>query len=83
MAARVFAQEELLEQAHKTATEIASKGPLAVASAKRLIVEGADMALERACSMEASAFAGCFSTADQKEGMKAFLEKRKASFTGT
>lgn len=82
LAVRAFSPEELLPEAHKLAQEIASKGPLAVANAKRLLHQGADMALERANSMEASAFAACFATEDQREGMAAFLEKRPAQFKG-
>jgi enoyl-CoA hydratase len=82
LADRVFAPEALLDEARKTAQEIASKAPLAVAAARRLVHEGADLALERACSMEAVAFGACFATADQKEGMGAFLEKRAAQFQG-
>jgi enoyl-CoA hydratase/carnithine racemase len=40
------------------------------------------MALEAACTLEADTFASLFDTADQKEGMKAFLEKRPANFQG-
>ncbi len=79
---RVVEPEGLLEAAQATAKEIATKGPLAIANAKRLIMEGADMALERANSMEATSFGACFATEDQKEGMDAFLNKRTADFKG-
>jgi enoyl-CoA hydratase len=82
LAVRAFPPEELMGEAMKLAQEIASKGPLAVASAKRLLHQGADIALDRANSMEASAFAACFATEDQREGMTAFLKKRPANFKG-
>lgn len=79
---RVVPQDELLDTAKATALEIAGKGPLAVAAAKRLILDGADLGLERANSMEATAFGAIFATEDQAEGMQAFLEKRAAEFKG-
>ena len=69
---------KVLEVAHK----IASKGPLAVAQAKRVMLRGADADLAVANELEAQAFGGLFGSADQREGMAAFLEKRKATFTG-
>ena len=79
---QIFSPEALLEGALKTADEIASKGPLAITAAKRVILAGADVPLERACDREAAAFGYCFSTSDQTEGMAAFLEKRPANFKG-
>ena len=64
------------------AMKIASKGPIAIAQCKRVIAQGADLPLETACELEAQAFALLFGTGDQREGMKAFLEKRPAKFTG-
>jgi enoyl-CoA hydratase len=82
LAARQFAPDALLEEVHKIAHEIAAKGPLAVRRAKQLLREGADLAIERANSMEATAFAACFATQDQREGMRAFLDKRPPTFHG-
>jgi enoyl-CoA hydratase len=82
LVARVVPQDELLDAAMATALEIASKAPLAIAAAKILLMDGADMALERANSMEATAFGAVFATEDQTEGMQAFLEKRKPNFKG-
>ena len=73
---------DLLAKARETAGKIAAKGPLAIAQCKRVIYRGADVALPVANELEAQAFAGLFGSADQREGMGAFLEKRKASFTG-
>jgi enoyl-CoA hydratase len=79
---RVVAPDELLGAAHATATTIAEMGPLAVTAAKRAILEGEDRQLEEANAREIDLFAGCFSSEDQKEGMDAFLAKRKAEFKG-
>jgi enoyl-CoA hydratase len=78
----VFEPEQLLEETKKTARLIASKGPFAIAAAKKVFNEGADLTLAAANQAEVAAFASCFTTADQKEGMGAFLEKRDPSFTG-
>jgi enoyl-CoA hydratase len=78
----VFEPEALLEEAKKTAHEIAKKGPLAVAAAKRLIRDGANYTLPQANKLERDAFGASFATDDQEEGMTAFLEKRAPSFKG-
>ena len=78
----VFNPEELLESALETARQIASKGPLAVAAAKRVLKAGEDVTLERACDRESAAFGLCFGTFDQREGMEAFLQKRTPEFKG-
>ncbi|MBI5017770.1 MAG: enoyl-CoA hydratase/isomerase family protein [Deltaproteobacteria bacterium] len=79
---RVFPAESLREEAFKMARVVASKGPVAVRLAKETIQRGQDLDLDNACVLESDAFALCFTTADQKEGMTAFLEKRKANFEG-
>ncbi len=73
---------ELLAKARATAEKIASKGPLAIAKAKHIMNLGQSMVLSHACTLEADTFASLFDTQDQKEGMKAFLEKRPAAFKG-
>ncbi len=78
----VFPPDQLMAKCKEVAKKIASRGPLAIAAAKRVIDEGADVALEAGNTAERLAFAGLFHSADQKEGMKAFLEKRAANFTG-
>jgi enoyl-CoA hydratase/carnithine racemase len=60
---------------------VASMGPHAVRETKRLMREGADGALSDGLAEEVKAFAACFQTADQKEGMRAFLAKRAPVFT--
>lgn len=78
----VVAPEELMARARQTASEIASNGPLAVATAKRLIDQGIHLSLAEAGALEQEAFGACFGSEDQSEGMAAFLEKRGASFKG-
>ena len=72
----------LLGHARQTADKIATKGPLAIAEAKRVMHHGQSLPLPDACALEAHAFASLFDTADQKEGMKAFVQKRPAVFEG-
>jgi enoyl-CoA hydratase len=72
----------LLSEARARAEKIASRGPLAVAAAKRALREGADLPLGQALALEAELFGAMFATADQKEGMGAFLEKRPPRFEG-
>ncbi len=80
LANKVVPQEELLAEARKLATRIASKSALAIALCKQAVVNGLEMDLARACAYEAELFGYSFATADQKEGMAAFLEKRPAAF---
>lgn len=77
---KVVAPEELIEAAKELAKKIATKGQVAVQLAKQVINEGLEMDSERSYSHEANFFGLCFSTQDQKEGMSAFLEKRKPNF---
>jgi enoyl-CoA hydratase len=72
----------LMSRVRAVAETISQKGPLAVADAKRAMRLGADMPLAEAHELERHLFAGLFATADQKEGMKAFVEKRPARFEG-
>jgi enoyl-CoA hydratase len=78
----VFPGAELALRAQETALKIASRGPLAVAAAKRVILLGEGMSLGPANELEAQTFATLFGSEDQKAGMKAFLDKSKAAFTG-
>lgn len=79
---QVVAPERLRETGLETARTIAAKGPVAVRLTKQIVQRGQDMDLVNACQQEAYAFALTCSTEDQKEGMKAFLEKRPARFVG-
>ena len=77
----VLPPEKLLEHARAKATVIASRGPAAVATCKRVMQQGADQLLPQALDAERLAFAGLFGTAETREGLAAFLEKRPAAFT--
>jgi enoyl-CoA hydratase len=78
----VVAKDELLPRVQKLAVDIAGKAPLAIEQAKRAMLRGAEPDLTAANELEAQAFAMLFGTSDQKEGMKAFVEKRKPEYTG-
>lgn len=82
LALEVLPPDKLLERAREIAKKIASKGPLAISQAKRVINWGADADLRAGNELEQQAFSMLFGTEDQKEGMKAFLEKRPARFLG-
>jgi len=82
LVAAVLPTTELIDHVRKLAKTIAQKGPIAVAYAKRVILEGPDLTFEEAQTAEAVAFARCFRSDDQSEGMNAFLNKRRAKFTG-
>lgn len=73
---------ELLTRARATAAKIASRGPLAIQAAKRVTLRGEGADLKSACELEAQAFAALFGSEDQRAGMRAFLDKTKASFQG-
>ncbi len=79
---QVHPHENLMAAALKVAEKMASRGPIAVAEAKRIINSGVQLPLDSAIELEAAAFARCFLTDDQKEGMAAFLAKRPPQFEG-
>ncbi len=72
----------LLDEVRALAAKIAGNGPLAVAEVKRLIHQGQSMTLDAALALEQRSFGLLFSTADQREGMAAFMAKRPAKFEG-
>jgi enoyl-CoA hydratase len=78
----VTAPPDLLPRARALAGRIASRAPLAVAAVKRAIRAGEDLPLHRGVLFEQGEFAGLFGTADQKEGMQAFLHKRPPIWQG-
>jgi enoyl-CoA hydratase len=82
LANRVYPPEKLMEEALKLASQIAANGQLAVRSCKELINFAMDNDQDSGLAKEADAFGVCFDTQDQKEGMKAFGEKRQAKFEG-
>ena len=73
----VYPLAELYAEAEKLAATIAKNAPIAVRASKRAINEGLDLPMDEAIVVEEKAFGSCFGTADQAEGMGAFLEKRK------
>lgn len=82
LANKVVTPEKLMEEAKELAGRILKNGPLAVKYSKAAINRGLQMDMDSAIAMENELFAMCFATEDQKEGMKAFLEKRAAEFKG-
>jgi len=79
---RVFPQDSLMGETKKVATQIVANGAIGVRLAKMVMDTGFNMDLEEACTLESYAFGIGFATEDQKEGMTAFVEKRKPNFKG-
>ena len=77
---RVVEPDQLIPTCEEVCRKIMKKAPIAIASAKDAINRGLSMDLDSGLSYEAQVFGTCFATLDQKEGMKAFLEKRKPVF---
>ncbi len=77
---RLFAPDALLESTLDAAEKIAGKGPLAIAAAKRVILQGQDADARTAHALEQAAFGVISAGAERTEGMDAFLEKREPSF---
>lgn len=74
----LVAPENLLERARALLTELAKQGPLAMRAIIDTINQGYNLPLEQALELEATHFALCCTTTEKQEGVKAFLEKRKA-----
>ncbi|GFN35224.1 short-chain-enoyl-CoA hydratase [Tepidimicrobium xylanilyticum] len=77
---KVVEEDQLMNEAIKMAEKIASKGQIAVRFAKSAINKSLDTDMETGMDIEKNLFGLCFSTEDQKEGMRAFLEKRKPNY---
>ena len=73
----VYAAEELLNKAVEMAKSFTANAPIAVKYSKACIDRGMQMDIDNGIALENELFAMCFATEDQKEGMGAFLEKRK------
>jgi enoyl-CoA hydratase len=78
----VLPADQLMAEARKFAGKLAGLGGFALKMIKHSINFGYDLAIDNAIRLEVECCAQCFSTDDQKEGMKAFLEKRKPVFSG-
>ena len=82
LANHIFPASELKAKGLEMARVIAAKGPVAVRLAKEAVKRGGNLDLFTACALETDLFARAFGSADRKEGMAAFLEKRPARFSG-
>ena len=76
----VFEPVDLLAECKKVANKIVSRGPQAVSLAKEAVRRGVPMTMQDGLALEADLFGIISSTAEMKEGMAAFLEKRKPSW---
>jgi enoyl-CoA hydratase len=82
MVNRVVPVNDYLDEALKLADEIASRAPIAVRTAKKMINASHELSLTDGLAEERQTFYKLFDTEDQKEGMQAFVEKRKPNWTG-
>ena len=82
LVSEVVPDAEVEKRAVAIAQQIAELAPLAVQQIKEVVLAGQDASLETALRLETKAIQLLFSTLDQKEGMAAFIEKRKAKFQG-
>lgn len=82
LAARIYPSEKLVDEAVKTAAEIASNAPLAVIACKDSVNQAFESDLASGVRYERNLFYGLFGSKDRHEGMTAFAEKRKAEWKG-
>lgn len=82
LANQVYADDQLMNEANALADTLCTKPPVAIKLIKQVLRDGENMGLNQACTLETELFSLCFTTEDQEEGAAAFLEKRKAGFTG-
>ncbi|MHC4989608.1 MAG: enoyl-CoA hydratase-related protein [Planctomycetota bacterium] len=82
LVSRVVPREHYYDQALRVAKEMAAKGPIALRLAKEAVNKSFEMSLSEGLEYERKLFYMLFDTEDQKEGMRAFMEKRKPSFKG-
>lgn len=81
LVAKIYPADDLVDEAVKMGTNIASKGRMSVIMCKEAINVSQEVSLEEGLRFERRMFHALFATADQKEGMNAFLEKREPKFT--
>jgi len=77
---RVVPPEDLLDEVNNLAKKILNKGPKAVKFVKDCVNRGMQTDIDAASALESDAFGFCFDSGETKEGMTAFLEKRKPNF---
>ncbi len=82
LVARVVPAADLVAEAIKTAEAIAGMAPLAAMACKEMVNAAFETTLQQGVTFERRLFHGLFGTADQKEGMAAFVEKRPGNWTG-
>jgi enoyl-CoA hydratase len=82
LVAKVVPAADLVDEALKTAAQIAAMAPLAAIATKEMVNAAFEMSLAQGINFERRLFHGLFGTADQKEGMAAFVEKRPGNWTG-
>ena len=82
LVAKVVPAADLVEEAMKTAEAIAGMAPLAAIATKEMVNAAFELPLAQGINFERRLFHGLFGTADQKEGMAAFVEKRPGKWTG-
>ena len=82
LASECVPDTQVQQRASELAKIIASMPPIAIAQIKEVVLAGQDVPLESALALERKAFQILFSTEDQKEGMRAFIEKRKPVYKG-
>ena len=79
---RLYDDHDLIPEAHGLMSHICTRSPNAIRIGCEVINAGYDIDLQTACMLERDAFAFCFSSFDQREGMQAFLDKRQPQFKG-
>jgi enoyl-CoA hydratase len=83
LVAKVFPADQLVGETMKVAGALASRSASVLRSLKKVIDCGSDIDLRSGCSLEAESFGVCFGSEDMREGVSAFLEKRKPEFKGS
>lgn len=79
---KVVPHEQLMNEVLAIAEKIKANGPFGIRLAKECINKSQSLAIKEGLTLESKDFGMCFATKDQKEGMTAFTEKRKATFIG-
>jgi enoyl-CoA hydratase len=79
---RLYSEGDALTEAVKLLEHICTRSPNAIRIGGEIVNAGYDIDLQTACMLERNAFALCFASFDQREGMQAFLDKRTPQFKG-